>query len=470
MTPILNAIRVRVQAILDSIEERLPLVDTEAVALMLAAYLALRSPEDKKVPWINLIAAPGSGKTTAISILGGLPGMEVVSTITEAGFLSGVSARDSSPMSDGGLLNAAVNRRLGIAFKDISSIISAPSAKRGPVLAALRELDDGEWNRRLGTEGGLKRDWFGKLLVIAASTPAADRILRSYGELGERFFSLRLPVVRVGYDMIDTILGTGGSNSVARGFSAEFETLLPAILGSPTPEVSDHARRLLLDLATLIASGRSVVPRDPSHVLLDERVDPEGEGRVLKQLEGALYGLLKIGYCDREAFSLLRRFLVDGIPINRVSVLEYLFRTGPCDGRKIQAALNLTDRPCRDVLEDLVLLGLTDRTTEARGQIGYEYDLTPATRLRMQALDDFINSPAGPEVEVEVTPLLVAAPTPETLGIHVLPEPEERDVPALPVPVLEGDVHYEDDDEDEDRAGTRIGVKTWKRHWQVMGE
>ena len=39
------------------------------------------------------------------------------------------------------------------------------------MLAALREVYDGEWNRRLGVDGGKMLAWAGKLTLVAGSTP-----------------------------------------------------------------------------------------------------------------------------------------------------------------------------------------------------------------------------------------------------------------------------------------------------------
>jgi hypothetical protein len=60
------------------------------------------------------------------------------------------------------------------ALKDFTSIIDMHCDARAEVLAALRELYDGRWDRSVGAEGGRTLTWEGRLGLIAGCTTAID--------------------------------------------------------------------------------------------------------------------------------------------------------------------------------------------------------------------------------------------------------------------------------------------------------
>jgi hypothetical protein len=66
-----------------------------------------------------------------------------------------------------------------------------PDAK-AESLAALREIFDGAWTRRLGTDGGRELQWKGKVGLIFASTGVIDAHYSVIGAMGDRFLFCRL--------------------------------------------------------------------------------------------------------------------------------------------------------------------------------------------------------------------------------------------------------------------------------------
>jgi hypothetical protein len=58
--------------------------------------------------------------------------------------------------------------------KDFTSIIDMHCDARAEVLAALRELYDGRWDRSVGAEGGRTLTWEGRFGLIAGCTTAID--------------------------------------------------------------------------------------------------------------------------------------------------------------------------------------------------------------------------------------------------------------------------------------------------------
>jgi hypothetical protein len=55
------------------------------------------------------------------------------------------------------------------------------------MLAALREVYDGRWERNVGTDGGQTLTWTGRIAVVGAVTTAWDVAHRVVSVMGDRF-------------------------------------------------------------------------------------------------------------------------------------------------------------------------------------------------------------------------------------------------------------------------------------------
>ena len=63
---------------------------------------------------------------------------------------------------------------------------------RGQVLGALREVHDGSWVRKVGTDGGRSLPWAGRIAVIGAVTTAWDQAHAVIASMGDRFVLVRV--------------------------------------------------------------------------------------------------------------------------------------------------------------------------------------------------------------------------------------------------------------------------------------
>ena len=123
--------------------------------------------------WLLIVAGPGGAKTETVQALAGA-GAYVTSTIASEGALLSASPRKQRHQkATGGLL-----RKIGdhgtLVIKDFTSILSAARETRGMVLAAIREVYDGKWERNVGTDGGQTLTWTGRIVIVAAVTTAWD--------------------------------------------------------------------------------------------------------------------------------------------------------------------------------------------------------------------------------------------------------------------------------------------------------
>ena len=120
-------------------------------------------------------------------------GAHITSTISSEGALLAASKRGKgklSKLSTGGLL-----RRVGdhgvLIIKDVTSILSMDRNVRAGVLAALREIYDGRWERNVGASGGMTLTWTGRITIIGAVTTAWDVAHGVIAAMGDRFVVIR---------------------------------------------------------------------------------------------------------------------------------------------------------------------------------------------------------------------------------------------------------------------------------------
>jgi hypothetical protein len=187
--------------------------------------------------WLLVVSGPGAAKTESVQSLVGC-GAHVTSTIQSEGALLSASSKKTKG-STGGLL-----RKIGdggiLVIKDVTSILSADSNTRSSVLAALREVHDGRWERNVGSDGGQTLTWQGRIIVVGAVTTAWDTAHGVVSALGDRFILVR----------IDSTVGRKAAGRRAMrniGSETEMRTELAAAVGGLISQVgpggADHLTR-----------------------------------------------------------------------------------------------------------------------------------------------------------------------------------------------------------------------------------
>jgi hypothetical protein len=242
----------------------LHLPHTGAVEIMLGAYAANLLRGDPV--WLMLVGPPSSGKTEILGAPGSVPYLHAAATLTEAALLSGVKASDRTDDAQGGLL-----REMGefgiLLLKDATSILSMSREPRTGVLAALREVYDGAWTRRLGVDGGKSLSWRGKMGLLGGVTQALDSHHAVMAEMGPRFLLYRLPPTEA-RKQAQAALSNSGIETEIRAERQEevrqfFEELNLAPASTVRPEIGQTDTERLVLLAEFAASCRSAVERHP---------------------------------------------------------------------------------------------------------------------------------------------------------------------------------------------------------------
>jgi hypothetical protein len=354
--------------------------DTDATDAVLAAAAAEKLTGDPL--WLLLISGPGNAKTEMVQSLAGA-GAQVTSTITSEGaLLSATSRRQRAKTATGGLLRKLGDRGV-LVIKDVTSILSADRNVRGGVLAAIREIYDGRWERNVGTDGGQTLTWTGRLAIVGAVTTAWDAAHSVIAAMGDRFVLIRVDSRegREGHGR-QAIRNTGQETQMRKELAAAVGGIINHVntdnVYQPTEEDIDR----LVKLADVVTLARTAVERDYQGEIIDAHA-PEAPTRFAKQLVQLIRGGTAIGMTPEAAMRLATRCARDSIPPLRLEILADVAAnpdTRPGDVRKH------VGRPWRTVkreMESLYMLRLLECTeSEIKKQDGsikndWRYSLDP---------------------------------------------------------------------------------------------
>ena len=324
--------------------------------------------------WLLIVSGSGNAKTETVGALAGA-GAFVTSTITSEGaLLSATSRKEQSKDATGGLL-----RKIGesgvLVIKDFTSILSMNRDSRAAVLAALREVYDGKWERNVGTDGGRSLLWTGRITLIGAVTTAYDTAHTVIASMGDRF-----ALVRVDSNLGRMNAGMQALRNVGHEIlmRAELAEAAGKVLAGVDPDraaLTEDDMTLLLGAADLVTLARTAVERDHRGDV-SEAHQPEAPSRYAKMLGQLVRGTLAVGGSHEHAVTVAMRVAGDSVPPLRLLVLGDLLThpdsTTSDVTRRLQRPRTTVDRS----LQELHLLGLV-RIDEVEGQKSWRYRLTP---------------------------------------------------------------------------------------------
>jgi len=358
--------------------------------------------------WLLIVSGSGAAKTETVAPLAGA-GAYVTSTITSEGaLLSATPRKDATKDATGGLLRKVGSRGL-LVIKDFTSILSMNRDQRAAVLAALREVYDGRWERNVGTDGGKTLTWEGRLVVIGAVTTAYDSAHAVIASMGDRFALVR----------IDSNLGRRESGMQALRnvdhevqMRAELAEVTGGLLRSLQPEsavLTDDDMDELLSAADLVTLARTAVERDYQGKVVEAHA-PEMPTRFAKMLGQIVRGALALGLGHGEALSLAHRVASDSLPPLRLLLLgdvaAYPGATTQDVTRRVQKPRSTVDR----VLQELHVLGLLTVADAPPGMQGWRYRLSE--QVNVDALDRLVTrNVSTPGVQVKEGSARAALPT-----------------------------------------------------------
>jgi hypothetical protein len=317
--------------------------------------------------WLGLLAPPSNAKTELIMSTSGLRNVVQASTLTPAALLSGTPKRQQAGRAKGGLL-----REIGpfgiLIFKDFTSILSMRQDAKIETLGALREIYDGSWTRRFGTDGGKTATWKGKLGLLFGVTGIIDSHYTAISEMGDRYLLCRLPQSKRQLEL--ALKHTGAQNSQMRNELKDAVTkLFASPLQIPAPlKIGSDEYKEFAKIVALVVRLRGTVERDRVKREIESIPGAEGPGRLALCLERLLAGLSAIGLKRKVAFKVVMAVAMDSVPPLRRRTYEFLCANKDVFGEPVKMetpdiaeALGLPTITVRRVLEDLAAYRLVRR-------------------------------------------------------------------------------------------------------------
>jgi hypothetical protein len=353
--------------------------DLDAITVTLAAAAVERLDGDPL--WLLLVAGSGDAKTETVQTLAGA-GAIVTSTITSDGaLLSGSPKRENTADATGGLLRRVGSRGV-LVVKDFTSILSMNRDARGAVLAALREIHDGRWERNVGANGGRTLTWTGRLAIVGAVTTAWDRAHDVIASMGDRFVVLRMDstVGRL-HAGRQAVANTGREVEMRAELSAAVAEALAHVEGVVPISVTDAERDRILAAANVVTLARTGVDYDYRGDVIDAHA-PEMPTRFAKQLAQVVRGAVALGMDRAAALRLAIRCARDSMPPLRLAILDDVARHPQTATRDVRRRLGKPRATVDRQLQALQMLGVLacdeeDTMSAGRPATLWRYRLAP---------------------------------------------------------------------------------------------
>jgi hypothetical protein len=322
--------------------------------------------------WLGLVGPSSCGKTEILDALSELPCVARVSTLTVPGLLSGTPRHQQSHGATGGLLRQVGNPGI-IVCKEFSSILFMRPDMRTDLLNALREIYDGSWTRRIGSDGGKVLTWSGKIGFLFGCTEAIDTYHDAISNLGHRFLYSRVELVRQGH-LKKAIKHRGAGAAQMRKELAAAVSKLFARPRQTFQPMDDRELDRLDKIVSLVVDLRGSVDRDGRTRELETVYSPEGPSRVGLALEQLFSGLLTLGVDRARAFNVISAVAMDSTLPKRRRIYSYLQSLKPNPGSattsQIAANVRLPALAVRRTLEELEAHGRIERLVRGRGRTG----------------------------------------------------------------------------------------------------
>lgn len=284
-------------------DRHLLITDRDYLAVLTGAVLAHRLAGPPV--WLLIVAPSGGTKTEVLQTLYDCPGIYPLSTLTARTFASGLLPPDAKPGKDSkdkGSKQAKNNKqatkppslllRLSdeiLVIKDFTTILEGRREDRQIVLAQLREIHDGRFDKAFGT--GVEVNWKGRLGFVAGVTQVFDRHQAAMAVCGERFLTYRphLPPRRaLARRALD---GEGNEQKMRAELARAMCRFLASRDLSVVPTVDEDAKTHLVAIADLVTRARSPVPRHGRSRDLEHAPDPEAPTRFAKTLQAHAKGM-----------------------------------------------------------------------------------------------------------------------------------------------------------------------------------
>lgn len=254
------------------------MVDDGVIATLCATVIANRMKLDPV--WLMLVAPSSGGKSELLNALMGLKFIFPVSDITVNSFASGFKGKPGEETSLLWKANYGI-----LVFKDFTSILSKDKEAKKAIMAQLREIYDGRYDKTTGN--GKNISWKGKIGAIAGATEMIYESLADMSAMGDRFIMYTLeqpPRDEVARRMFQN---SGDMSEKRAHIQNCFTSYINYVLENQSSDPIDLGEELqeeILRVADFATRARSAVLTDFKTGAVDFVPTPEMPMRVISQL------------------------------------------------------------------------------------------------------------------------------------------------------------------------------------------
>lgn len=352
--------------------------------------------------WCFIVGPTSGGKSTVLSVLYGIPFVELVSDLTPNTFLSGmrVAGKETSLL-----------KRLGdnfvVVMKDFTTMISKGEEAKKQIIAQMREIYDGHIVKETGN--GMKIEWGSKSkpsksMFLMAATEGIYKVQADFADMGTRAINYVMPPQ-------DEYLSTKAAmrNKRNHAKSAERLALLQADVAefvadkiahaplefAPIPEELEDD---IIRVAMLAERARSSIDRDYQGTVQLA----QSTGMPMRMSEQMLAIAHFMTYANEGNLTPIIRATIfkvamDSIPKQRRLVLDLLAKHPRCDIIGMAMAINYPHAVVRKWVEDLNMFKIVDRHVVGDKELWTmrnEYRQTMLKHLPIEAVEDDLVSAA----------------------------------------------------------------------------
>src|SRR5262249_24620785 len=255
--------------------------------------------------------------------------------------------------------------------KEFSSILCMRPDTRTDLFNALREIYDGHWTRRLGSDGGKVLTWSGKVGFLFGATEAIDVYHDAINSMGNRCLFSWVELVKEGH-LKKAIKHRGAGARLMREELAGAVSKLFASQHPPFQPMTDQELEHLDRIVSLVVDLRAGVDRDFKTRELETVYSAEGPSRIGLALEQLFCGLLTLGLDRMRAFHVISAVAMDSTPPKRRRIYSYLssLSSKVATTPQIAAHVRLPALAVRRALEELEAHGRIERLIRGRGRAG----------------------------------------------------------------------------------------------------
>lgn len=331
------------------------IVDPYWIELTLAAVIANRWKADPF--WFLMVAPSSSAKTELIESVSTLFDTYSLSSLTPQTFISGMKDKEMS-------LIYKLNGKT-LLLKDLTTVLSMRSDDKAIIFSQLREIYDGKFSKAFGSVK--TKFWEGKIGFVGGCTGVIETQLLFNNQMGERFLIYR--------PELGDLDKAGDKAMDSFGLEIQMRAELKAVVnefieGSPRRNlheivVPDEMRKRFKNLARLAGTLRCGVARDGYSRDIQFRPQPEGLGRMIKQLMIAAKALCEVrgspsvGLYEMAA---MERLALSNVPGFRMDIIKTLVaRGGEMNTRDLAGKITLSTNALMEHLDNMAILGLLNK-------------------------------------------------------------------------------------------------------------